>query len=170
MASRANCWGWVLRSFAGAAIIAGAGLSGCNKHDKADGPRTAAETPAEPRATKENQPVAPALDSALKSKRSAFGDCDPLHQPFARAVRGPDDPPPGSSQPPDETLTGKPTFALLRQVKVLWETIRFTTPDGKPIEYTAVVETEDGNFDITLRQDVAPNHVRSFVALAKAGY
>src|SRR5436190_2110369 len=64
----------------------------------------------------------------------------------------------------------KPAFKLLASVQQLWDEIRFTTPDGKRIDYTAVLETDFGPIEIALRPDVAPNHVRSFVALVRAGY
>ena len=59
---------------------------------------------------------------------------------------------------------------LLDAVKLHWDDIRFTTPDGKRIQYTAVLETDFGAIEIALRPDVAPNQVRSFVALIQAGY
>ena len=36
--------------------------------------------------------------------------------------------------------------------------------------YTAVIHTERGDFTMTLRQDLAPKHVNSFVFLARDGY
>ena len=36
--------------------------------------------------------------------------------------------------------------------------------------YTAVIETERGSFTMTLRADLAPQHVNSFVFLARDGY
>src|SRR5262249_52614617 len=43
-------------------------------------------------------------------------------------------------------------------------------PAGKKLAYTAVVKTEHGVIKIDLWPDVAPIHVRNFVALARAGY
>jgi cyclophilin family peptidyl-prolyl cis-trans isomerase len=67
-------------------------------------------------------------------------------------------------------MTGQSVGKLYTEVKRLWPAIRFVTADGKKIRYIAHVETECGTITIELLSDVAPNHVRSFVALAKAGY
>jgi peptidyl-prolyl cis-trans isomerase B (cyclophilin B) len=48
--------------------------------------------------------------------------------------------------------------------------VRFVAPNGHRIDYTAVVETDFGPIEIALRPDRAPNHVRNFLALARAGY
>src|SRR5262249_53423865 len=36
--------------------------------------------------------------------------------------------------------------------------------------YRAVLETKLGNLEIDLKPELAPNHVRNFIALARAGY
>jgi peptidyl-prolyl cis-trans isomerase B (cyclophilin B) len=95
---------------------------------------------------------------------------DAWHQPFALATRSSDNPPEGAERPPDTTVSGKPVFKLLAEVQRLWNDIRFTTSEGKPILYTATIETALGKIVIALHQDWAPNHVRNFVALARAGY
>ncbi|MBV9122242.1 MAG: peptidylprolyl isomerase, partial [Planctomycetes bacterium] len=46
----------------------------------------------------------------------------------------------------------------------------FVAPSGKRLSYRATLATEYGNIEITLLPDLAPNHVRSFLALAQAGY
>jgi peptidyl-prolyl cis-trans isomerase B (cyclophilin B) len=95
---------------------------------------------------------------------------DALHVPFAKATRSGDDPPATCNRPPDSTITGKAVGKLYDDVVRSWETIRFVNAAGKPLVYTATVETGQGEFEIALRPDVAPNHVRNFVALARAGY
>ena len=95
---------------------------------------------------------------------------DGMHEPFAQATRGGDDPPANSNPPPDVTVSGKPVYKVYKEVLALWDTIRFVTADGKPIHYSATVETDFGNIEIALRPDLAPSHVRNFVALARAGY
>src|SRR4051812_33862415 len=50
---------------------------------------------------------------------------DALHQSFAEATRGADDPPAEASIPPDKTVTDKPVGKLLDEVKKHWDTIRF---------------------------------------------
>jgi cyclophilin family peptidyl-prolyl cis-trans isomerase len=59
---------------------------------------------------------------------------------------------------------------LYGEVVKLWDTIRFTSAQGKTLVYTAILDTELGPLQIALRPDLAPNHVRNFVALARAGY
>jgi cyclophilin family peptidyl-prolyl cis-trans isomerase len=91
-----------------------------------------------------------------------------LHQSFADATR--QDPPADWQRPPDETLSGKSIGKLYTTVVGLWDTIRFQTETGKPIAYSATLETDLGPIEIALRPDLAPNHVRNFLALAQAGY
>ncbi len=97
-----------------------------------------------------------------------------LHQSFQEATL--DETPQNLNKPPDVTVAGKKTAEILRQVRGengtggLWEQIRFMTPQGKRISYEAVVKTAAGEFHIELLPDAAPNHVRNFIALARAGY
>ncbi|HEY7313031.1 MAG TPA: peptidylprolyl isomerase [Gemmataceae bacterium] len=95
---------------------------------------------------------------------------DGQHEPFDKVTRGGDDPPPNSNPPPDRTVSGKSVYKVYKEVTQLWDTIRFVTPDGKRLNYSVTVETDLGNIEIDLRPDLAPNHVRNFVALARAGY
>jgi peptidyl-prolyl cis-trans isomerase B (cyclophilin B) len=104
-----------------------------------------------------------------RSETVPFVALDPImHQPFAEATIS--EPPEDWHRPPDTTLTGKSVGKLYVEVKNSWEQIRFVSPAGKPLAYWATVDTEMGEIEITLRPDLAPNHVRSFVALAQAGY
>jgi peptidyl-prolyl cis-trans isomerase B (cyclophilin B) len=100
---------------------------------------------------------------------SAF-PADAMHLPFAKATRGGDDPPAMCNRPPDMTVTNKPVGKLYEEVVRLWSTIGYVNSAGKPLVYSATVETDQGTIEIALRPDVAPNHVRNFIALAKAGY
>jgi peptidyl-prolyl cis-trans isomerase B (cyclophilin B) len=96
---------------------------------------------------------------------------DRLHQSFADATRAADNPPEDSQRPPDRTATNKPVFKLLADVQALWDSVRFVTPDGKrKLDYSATIETTMGTIEVALFAEAAPNHVRNFVALAKAGY
>ncbi|MFO0844345.1 MAG: peptidylprolyl isomerase [Gemmataceae bacterium] len=150
---------WFPRTLA-AALVA-AGLAGCGAKTETKAPVTAEAAPEAKEA--DGLPVAAAPRPA--------GPRDRLHQAFADAVRGADDPPPGDAvRPPDETVSKKPVYKLLDAVKSGWDDIRFTTADGKPIPYRARVETSEGTIDIELLPEQAPNHVRNFVALARAGY
>jgi peptidyl-prolyl cis-trans isomerase B (cyclophilin B) len=91
-----------------------------------------------------------------------------LKQTFEEAMRksAPGDAP----KPPDMTITGKSVGKVYADVVLLWKDISYTTADGKRIEYSAALETDLGTIEMALLSDAAPNHVRNFVALARAGY
>jgi peptidyl-prolyl cis-trans isomerase B (cyclophilin B) len=93
---------------------------------------------------------------------------EPKALPFAQAVSE------ISSEeqlpPPDQTFNGLSTALVRVRVQRLWDSILFTAPAGKKIVYTAEIETDFGPVTIELRSDIAPNHVRNFVALARSGY
>src|SRR5262249_32943511 len=91
-----------------------------------------------------------------------------LNQSFTEATRA--DAPPSASRPPDTTATGKSVGKLYTDVVRLWKEVPFATPEGKRGEDSAAVETELGTIELALVSDRAPNHVRNFVALARAGY
>ncbi len=91
-----------------------------------------------------------------------------LRQSFIEATRA--EPPDGWHRPPDQTLSGKPTGRLYTEVVRSWDSIPLRTATGRQIDYRVVLETELGNIEIALRADLAPNHVRNFVALARAGF
>ncbi|HEV3203891.1 MAG TPA: peptidylprolyl isomerase [Gemmataceae bacterium] len=96
-------------------------------------------------------------------------DLDPrLHQPFSQATVA--NPPANWQRPPDLTMTNKSVGKLYTEVVRIWDEIKFVSPKGLPLAYRAMLETELGEIEIALRPDLAPNHVRSFVALAKVGY
>jgi cyclophilin family peptidyl-prolyl cis-trans isomerase len=105
--------------------------------------------------------------SAQGNNTEAPGD-PRLRQSFAEATLA--DPPAGVGLPPETTVTGKSVGKLYTEVSRLWDGIRFVSPGGKPLAYHAALDTEMGTIDIALRPDLAPNQVRSFIALARAGY
>lgn len=72
--------------------------------------------------------------------------------------------PAGFALPPDTTLAGKSAAKLADDVRAAWPTVKL---DGTP---RATIETEHGSIEITFDPAAAPNHVRNFLALAKAGY
>jgi cyclophilin family peptidyl-prolyl cis-trans isomerase len=149
------------------AVVALCGLlawTGCNNKTVPD--EQAGETSAE---TGKESPTSAIIDNKDPTPNEPLPQ-DGKHVPFDKATRGGDDPPPNSNPPPDVTVSGKPVYKIYKEVLRLWDTIRFVTPDGKPIQYSATVETDFGNIEIALRPDLAPNHVRNFVALAQAGY
>jgi cyclophilin family peptidyl-prolyl cis-trans isomerase len=154
MAMREARWTRILGQISVVGMLLAVSIAGCEpNHPNIDlTEKTTAEARAEDAATGEK--AIPA---------------DPrLQQSFAEATRS--EPPVDWQRPPDLTLTGKSVGKLYTAVVRLWDTIHFTTKAGKPIVYTAVLDTELGTIEIALRPDLAPNHVRNFVALARAGY
>jgi cyclophilin family peptidyl-prolyl cis-trans isomerase len=168
MALWATCGGRPLRHFVVAAFVAGLGLTGCGKQAGApDQPQALSQPPQAAAAAPDSaggdpDPAAPAVQPSPHD--------DGLHQPFTKATRRGDDPPGECNRPPDLTVTGKPVYKLYTEVVRLWDTIRFVSPAGKRLAYSATVETDLGDIEIALKPQTAPNHVRNFVALARAGY
>ncbi|MDW8223890.1 MAG: peptidylprolyl isomerase [Gemmatales bacterium] len=76
----------------------------------------------------------------------------------------------GAQRPPDVTITGKSVGKIFEEVKRRWAEVTFATPSGTLRRPVAVLETECGDMEIALWPEVAPNHVRAFVALAESGY
>jgi cyclophilin family peptidyl-prolyl cis-trans isomerase len=167
---------WTTRRAGALGILAAAGLGllGCGggpaKPDTPKAVEVQTQAPKDaPKADGKAEASVPSPAPATSVKVAPPID-DPLFHSFADATRAADNPPDFSNMPADTTSTGLPTFKLLSSVQQHWNEIRFTTPDGKRIDYTAVLETDFGQIEIALRPDVAPNHVRSFVALIRSGY
>ncbi len=93
---------------------------------------------------------------------------DRMRVPFDVATAVP--PPQDASYAVEKTLSGKSTAKLIGDVREAWDTVRFEGPDGKLAPTRATISTDSGNFEITFFPDAAPNHVRNFLALAKAGF
>jgi len=114
-------------------------------------------------------PEEPAPAATIGSAAPAAAPVDPcLQKTFAEATRP--EPPADWQRPPDMTVTGKSVGKLYTQVASVWDTIRFVSATGKPLAYRAALDTELGPIVIDLRPDLAPNHVRNFVALALVHY
>jgi cyclophilin family peptidyl-prolyl cis-trans isomerase len=146
----ATGWGTALTGLTGVALALV--LAGCSR-------------------TKVERKVAqPAKDPAAEvSKKERAVEIDPrFTQSFAEATRK--DPPADGSRPPDKTLSGKSVGKLYTEVVSLWDTVRLASASGQRISYTAVLDTELGSIEIALNSDVAPNHVRNFIALTQAGF
>jgi cyclophilin family peptidyl-prolyl cis-trans isomerase len=96
-----------------------------------------------------------------------------LHQPFRQATL---QEPPEGQWLPDKTKTGKSVGKLYVEIAGadgsggLWDQIVFRTAKGKRLQHTATIATDLRPIVIELFSDVAPNHVRNFIALAKVGY
>lgn len=82
---------------------------------------------------------------------------------FSEATRRP------YSSPPVKSINGKTIAGMKQKVEAMWDGIVFEK-DGRPVEYIVTFETEAGDFQVELWPDVAPNHCRSFIALARAGF
>ena len=157
---------WSLRNAPLAAGLLGAalGLLGCGEKPRPDDSPKAEPAAASAKETATAVTAAPEPGGAAPAR-------DKMHQAFADAVRSADDPPPAdAARPPDETVSKKPVHRILDAVKGEWDAIRFTSPAGKPLDFTATIETTAGNVEIALFPEQAPNHVRNFIALARAGY
>jgi cyclophilin family peptidyl-prolyl cis-trans isomerase len=95
-------------------------------------------------------------------------------RPFREAVVA--EVPEGERRPPDVTATGKVVGKLYEEIAGregmpgTFDQIQFVDAKGHKIRYFALVRTEVGDFRIALYADTAPNHVRNFIALARAGY
>jgi peptidyl-prolyl cis-trans isomerase B (cyclophilin B) len=141
-----------------AGLLSGLILGGCDGHKES--------APAKAESGKE---AATAEGKANGPTPSSTASLDPrLHQSFKEATT--DEPPSDGQRPPDLTMTNKRVGMLYEQVVHLWDDIHFETPSGKKIAYRAILDTELGTIEIALRPDLAPNHVRNFVALARVGY
>jgi peptidyl-prolyl cis-trans isomerase B (cyclophilin B) len=134
-----------------AALLLAAAVLGCH--------RGATEPP--------NKPEPPTIKEEAPAKPQVAVD-PRLAQSFADATR--QDPPPSAPRPPDSTLTNKSVGKIYTDVVRVWKDVPFVTPEGKRVEYSATLETDLGPIEMALLSDVAPNHVRNFVALARVGY
>jgi cyclophilin family peptidyl-prolyl cis-trans isomerase len=153
MTVSASRWGWTAAPLGVAALILGLGPLGCG------GPPAAPDTA---------EATAPGLSQPGPGASTDRAPPDPSwHQPFAEATH--QDPPDGQKLP-DITLAGKSVGKLYTEVVNSWDTIRFQSADGQRLAYSATLDTEFGPITIALRPDLAPNHVRNFVALSQAGY
>jgi cyclophilin family peptidyl-prolyl cis-trans isomerase len=147
-ARRYGMTGWI-----GAALVFGMAMTaGCDRFQSGLGSEDASAasktTPAEPEAC---VPVDPRMQ-----------------QSFAEATRK--DPPADGQRPPDVTLTGKSVGKLYSEVVNSWDTYQLVNSKGNLLNCTATLETEMGTIEITLRPDLAPNHVRNLIALTQLGY
>jgi cyclophilin family peptidyl-prolyl cis-trans isomerase len=151
MAMRWTRWTGILAHAGLAALVLGTGLAGCRRSAVSE----EADEPAGP----------PPIQTAILEDKPAL---DPhLHQRFTAATRA--EPLP-DWQPPEKTMAGQSVGKLYTAVVKSWDSIRFADDDGRLLQYHATLETDLGALEIALRADLAPNHVRNFVALAWAGY
>lgn len=168
MAVWARLWQKAVRHWAVAALLLSLAWIGCNKQPVPS--EQAVDTPQDVPSISGKEAKNSTPTDGKGNSPTAAAPQDDKHEPFAKVTRGGDDPPPNSNPPPDVTVSGKPVYKIYKEVLALWDSIHFVSPEGKSIHYTAILETDYGNIEIALRPDLAPNHVRNFVALARAGY
>jgi peptidylprolyl isomerase len=162
--------GWGPRLLA-VALVAGLGAAGCGK--KPEPAPQYEETPATPAPAEHkaepavkpavSEPAAPAPAKIVR---------DRLHQSFADAtIKFDNTPPDFDVEPPvSKTSTGKSAVALCEQVAQTWDSVRFTTADGKRIDYVVELSTSRGVIKLAILPELAPNHARNFIVLARLGY
>ncbi len=73
------------------------------------------------------------------------------------------------SPAPEKSRNGKSIADLKKKVQESWDKIVFKK-DGKPVNYIVTFATDAGDIEVEMWPDVAPNHCRSFIALAQAGF
>lgn len=134
-------------------LLVGSGLVGCNRGGEEPAAQTPTVTPGE---------AAAAHDAVVAAAKTELR----LQQPFNEATI--------ADQPdqylPEATLTGKSVGKLYEQVVKKWDTISFLNAQGQKLHYIATIQTDLGEIEIDLQPELAPNHVRNFVALAQVGY
>jgi peptidyl-prolyl cis-trans isomerase B (cyclophilin B) len=174
MAARIRRWragGAALLAALGSGILGGCGGGNPGKPavevasvdpKQQQSPAPAAVTPPAP----ETPPAAgPSLPEAPRATTPLDGR---LHQSWEDAVS--EEVPEGLNPPPEQTRTGKNVGKLNDDVYRSWDHVFFETPAGKVVRHQATLHTKFGDVVIDLRPDLAPNHARNFIALARLGY
>jgi len=152
------------------ALLFVAGLGGCNKSKSAKEAPKADLTVPNKAANFDRF-----TDLSKAGKTVGKAGANPLQQPFLEAVllEPPDE---NELLPPEKTVAGRSVGKMFEAIAGhngvggFWDKIALATPDGKLIRYSANLITDLGTITIELWPDVAPNHVRNFIALAKVGY
>jgi cyclophilin family peptidyl-prolyl cis-trans isomerase len=91
-----------------------------------------------------------------------------FRQKFEEATR--EDRPEECDKLPTRTLAGKSVGVLYEQVRTDWNAVKLVSAAGKLLVYPVTIQTKYGDIELEFHPEWAPNHVRSFLALAKAGY
>lgn len=69
----------------------------------------------------------------------------------------------------DKMVNGKSLKAVKQQAVTNWKNLPFEQ-DGKRIDYVVTMETDVGTIELEFFPDIAPSHVRGFLALVQAGF
>jgi cyclophilin family peptidyl-prolyl cis-trans isomerase len=144
----------------GAGTIILVGLAGCTRTEEPVPPSKPAAVPSE------SAPSKIVTAQAVSRKRT--------QKSFKEAVIL--DPPAGQQCMPARTSAGKNIARVFEAIAGekyeggLWDQVEFVDGQGRRLQYRAVLQTELGAIHIDLLPEAAPNHVTSFIALARAGY
>ncbi len=76
----------------------------------------------------------------------------------------------GQTLPVDYTIANQSTAKIRVKVEELWSTFPLSDADGKPHTPVVQLDTEKGSIEISLHPELAPNHVRNFLALVQSSY
>lgn len=157
---------WVV---SGIATAAACGFAGCGKSQEqpANGGESKSPTVA----------IASPGDSGTGTLAGPMTPAKPdkMHLPFDQAITEGVPSDAGVALPPPKTLAGLNCGELNEQVQRTWNTIKFVDAAGKKQTYLIELDvgsgaTQFGAIEILMRPEIAPNHVRNFVALAMLHY
>ncbi len=155
---------WVVSAIAAAAA---SGVAGCGKGNENAGKPDEAKPP--------TMSVANSESGDAKTKATEPAEPDRMHQPFEQAITEGVPSDAGVALPPPFTLAGLNCGELNLQAQKIWNTIKFVGADAKKQTYLIEFEVGQGSnplgtIEILMRPELAPNHVRNFVALAMLHY
>jgi cyclophilin family peptidyl-prolyl cis-trans isomerase len=168
--AKSRTWqGWAF----GGIVAVTMGLAGCTGGDK----KGRAEA-----TSKENNPPTnsipnadPSVIAPLEPMAGALTFDAKMQAPFDEACITEIQPDAGFSLPPVRTLAGRNAGNLNDSVHRIWDQIKFVSPEGKPQTFIVELEVASGDnalgtIEILMQPELAPNHVRNFVALATLEY
>ncbi|HLW67232.1 MAG TPA: peptidylprolyl isomerase [Gemmataceae bacterium] len=162
---------WRIWAVGGSMILAA--LLGCTGGDKKGQVEAASKEKATPVTSIPNGDAAAPTPSDPPSP-GIYADAK-MNLPFEHACITEINADAGFSLPPVRTTAGLSTGNLNDAVHKLWDQIKFVGPDGKPQTYVLELEVTSGdqplgNIEILMQPELAPNHVRNFVALTMLEY
>jgi len=163
MAVHGRWRGWVGYLVLAFAVNALAGCSNGDGGAVSVGPEDAKSPTLALNNSNDAQATAPAAAESATARRD---------QPFSEACTVEINADSGAALPPTTTINQKNTGQLYEDVQRTWNDIKFVTPDGKKQTFVLELDihqgaTRLGTIEILMRPEVAPNHVRNFVALAQ---
>jgi peptidyl-prolyl cis-trans isomerase B (cyclophilin B) len=153
-------------------LVVAAGIAGCGT--KANAPvyqenssaSSAASASFEPASKVEGSEKAGTAWATAASAASATPAR--FRQTFEDATRA--DRPEECDTLPKQTLAGKSLGVLYEEVRMDWDGVKLVSASGRLLVYPVTLQTKLGDIELELHPEWAPNHVRSFLALARVGY